>query len=236
MTARDESLFRTASLTVESLVSSFSLSGDVSNDARRDIFWEATTIMLGEPNPELEIDASGTIVKKVNVNLQGGYGLGDTIPAGDIVVLDIDYDQPSTVTFHANEPGSGAPAGHIFGNAGLFQLQHTWDYVRITNRSNRRLITNLIDVVDGGTTIDIRVTSRPGPVDSPANGTSLSETPPGATIEFDLDHTFPETEVAIQNLNTGVADSDIVIDGNIENPIGTTIINNVRGNIFSGTD
>ena len=113
---------------------------------------------------------------------------------------------PEAAEFLATEQmeldGEDTPLGEIWGNAGLFEIQHTWDYVRITNYSTRNLVTNLIDVVDGGAVVDVRVDNIPGPTGSPGDGTSIDEdTVPGETFELDFDHTFPETQVEIQNLN-----------------------------------
>ena len=107
-----------------------------------------------------------------------------------------------------------------------------------TNRSDRDLIVNLVDVVDGGNvTIDVEVDNIPGPTNSPGDNVSLDEDDaPGDTFEFDIDHTFPETQVEIQNLESSVAGSDIILDGRIENPIGRLYVNNVRGDILAGSD
>ena len=135
--------------------------------ARRQIFWAAYVIMLGEPNPEVEIDATGKITKLVNAEVRDDlgivYGLGATIPVGrEIVVQDLIYDEPANARFSANalpvdldcfnvlglEICAHTPDGEIWGNAGTFEFQDTWDFVHITNRSDRRLRTNVIDVVN----------------------------------------------------------------------------------------
>ena len=65
---------------------------------------------------------------------------------------------------------ASTPIGEIWGNNGLFEIQHTWDDVRLTNYSDRDMITNLIDVYNrGSSTIDIDVENVPGPTDSPAS-------------------------------------------------------------------
>ena len=68
--------------------------------------------MLGEPNPELEVDENGTITKLVNVELAGGWELGETITGSEIEVLDLIYDEPITVKFYANAVSS-APDGEM---------------------------------------------------------------------------------------------------------------------------
>src|SRR5262249_13206319 len=127
--------------------------GDVNRDARRQIYWESTVIMLGEPNPELTVDATGKITKLVNVTVKDengvSYGLGATIAGQRIEVGDIQYDSSGVARFRANSaPVDGATDGEIWGNAGLFDYQETWDYVRIFNYSSKTLVTHLIDVVN----------------------------------------------------------------------------------------
>ena len=221
-------------------------------NAYRRIYWETTTIMLGEPNPVLVVDQNGKITKLVNVTVKdelgNSYALDSIIPVGrEIHVGDIQYNSSGFVRFRANKP-TGAPDSEIWGNAGLFDFQETWDYVQILNSSDRKLVTHLIDVVNGANSAIIRIDVNhvPGGVDSPANNQSISESgASGSTFEFDIVHSFVPTLVEIRNLQPGsVASSDIVLEGRltavqsgeeagvtIENPIGTTIVDNRRGNI-----
>jgi hypothetical protein len=71
------------------------------------------------------------------------------------------------VTFFANAVGGGVPDGQIWGNAGLSRDPAHWDYVRLFNYSDKDLVTNLIDVVDGGGIIDIKVDVIHGPTNTP---------------------------------------------------------------------
>ncbi len=134
----------------------------------------------------------------------------------------------------------------IWGSAGEFQIKETWDSVTITNYSDRKLVTNDINVVSsGGALIEVSVNTIPGPPSAPANGVPISPlyaagVPNASTFEFDIHHLFPKTLVEVTNLHPvgGTAGgSDIVLDGSIENPIGRTEIQNVRGNVYadSGT-
>ncbi|MGK2853884.1 MAG: hypothetical protein ACSLE3_07225, partial [Microbacteriaceae bacterium] len=127
--------------------------------AQRFFFWEATVILLGEPNPVLVVDASGTIVAQTrNVYVRaydpvahtysGPLGVGAQIAVGQwIVVGDLVYDEGGTIHFQANNVGSLGPDSQILGNAGAVQIKHTWDSVLISNSSSRRLVVNDIDVV-----------------------------------------------------------------------------------------
>ena len=233
-------------------------------NARREIFWEATTIMLGEANPVLVIDSTGKITEMVNVTVKddtgASYGLGDTIPEGrKIEVGDIQYNTGGVARFQANDlafdDGSdlkAAPDSQIWGNAGLFDYQETFDYVHIDNSSDRELVTHLIDVVNGKQSplITVSVDHIPGPTDNPANDVSLAENADsGSTFEFDVVHTFLPTAIEIRNLQPGgIAPSNIVLAGRltaynpndptdvtgvtIENPLGTTLIDDQRGSIL----
>ena len=204
-----------------------------------------------EPGPDRRRERQDHEARQLSVTDENGnpYGLVDTIPAGhQIWVGDIQYDTSGFARFRADHV-SGAPDSEIWGNAGLFDFQETWDYVQILNSSDRTLVTHLIDVVNGNNSAIIRidVDHVPGPVNSPADDTSISETgASGSTFEFDIKHSFVPTLVEIRNLQPGgIAASNIVLEGalatphngedtdvTIENPIGTTIVDNQRGNII----
>ena len=214
----------------------------------RSIYWESSVVLLASPNPELTVDSSGRITRLVNVTVHdcnggscsGPLSLGQTIASGDtIAVDDILNNQSAQVLFEANNLGSvdgqGTPAGNIWGASGLFQLQHTWDFVKLLNSSDRALLVHAIDVVNlgAGAVVTVDVQHIPGPTGE----TSQTETAPGTTFEFDIQHTFPPTLVQIEGLQPGaVSTSTITLDGTITNPIGTTQIENERGSILNGPD
>jgi len=175
-----------------------------------------------------------------------------------IVVGDLIYDESGLVTFDTNgaedvnSHAGGSDDNHsvIYGNAGEIWVQELWDSVTITNYSDRRLVINDIDVTSGPNdpVITINVDDVPGPITgagTPANGDpNKDDDPPSlelsesskTTFEFDLLHKFPTTDVQIRNLQPvgfTVGNSDIYLDGDIENPIGRTYIQNVRGNILA---
>ena len=212
-----------------------------SKNALREIFWESTVVMLGEANPELVVDAAGRIIKKVNIDVVGGYQLGDIIGTAEIVIGALDYDTVPKASFFANAL-SGAPLAQVWGNAGSFEYKRTWDFVKITNNSGKNLRTNLIDVVAFGGSIDIAVDVIHGPTNSPANNVPLNpDNPnlpgPNPTFEFDLVQSFARTIIEIRNLQPGgIGTSQVILDGRIENPIGSTIIENQRGSILADPD
>src|SRR5262249_37446894 len=128
---------------------------------KREIFWEVRVIMLGEPNPELDVDASGNITKLVNLTVDDGTNtfvddpFTDTHTVGTLTgttmnVHDIIYDHGAQARFLANDLSglSGAPGGEIWGDLGRFEFQQTWDYVKLLNSSSLNLAVNKINVVD----------------------------------------------------------------------------------------
>jgi hypothetical protein len=97
--------------------------------------------------------------------------------------------------------------------------------VTITNLSDRPLETHLIETLDtnGGPAIDFSFDNIPAATDtSPA-------------LQFDIKHIFPFPVVSVLNLQPGsVANSSYTVDGKINNPIGTTVLRNQRGDILPG--
>lgn len=112
----------------------------------RDIYWEAHVILLGEPNPELEIDADGTITKLTNIEFLGvnaGKTVGQQLVPYNgnyqVILDDIVYDEAGEANFFASAI-SGEEDGRIWGNRGLFESQRTWNSVKITNASQFDLV------------------------------------------------------------------------------------------------
>ncbi|WP_292324641.1 hypothetical protein, partial [Mesorhizobium sp.] len=225
--------------------------GSESTDRNRDIFWEAHVILLGEPNPELEIDKDGVITKLANINFLGvnaGKTIGDTLVAANatnpqVIIDDIVYDSAGKLTFYAN--AVSGDNGRIWGNHGLVDSQRTWDSVKITNSSKFDLVINHIDTLDGSSVVDIKVDTIYGdtgnnPADNnislhPDDPTKRADgvTPATPTFEFDVNLRHPQTDVRIINLAAaGVPNSDILLYRGIENTLGFTKIENQRGNIF----
>ena len=229
--------------------------GGSSFNPRREIFWEAH-VVLAPRSPVVIVDASGTITALVNATvrsldpntlaLSGPLAIGDTIPVGNwISVDDLINSGGGAGSFNANDlgshDGSTAPLGVIWGNHGLMEIQETWSKVTLQNFSNRTLETHAINVVGAAPVeLDIHVDTIPGGVDTPPNDVSLDENTPGTTFEFDIKHLFASTLITISNALPGHVSApdtnDVVLDGTITNPIGTTLLENEGGNILSGPD
>jgi len=173
----------------------------------------------------------------------------------DVAAAFVERDETGMVKFETNgredlnakAGGSDNNESVIYGNAGEIYVQELWDSVLITNDSNRKLVINDIDVTSGPNDPDIDIIADTVPENetgAPANADPAQDNDPGAvehpentspkTFEFDILHKFPTTDVQILNQQPGaIGDSDIVLDGDIENPIGRTYIKNDRGNLFS---
>ncbi|HEX5858517.1 MAG TPA: hypothetical protein VFY91_10470, partial [Microbacterium sp.] len=188
-------------------------------NAVRTIFWEADVI-LHAANPTLIVDAAGRITKlyavTVRDELNNLYGLGDVIPAGrTIVVADIINSGGGVATFFANVV---SPDSVLTGTLGSFRVQNTFDFVRLHNFSSRHMQVNAIQV---------------------ANLANV-----GATVNLQLDDSvafrfsirpplFLPTEVDITNFD-GPGTPDLILNGLIDNPIGSTRVVNQHGDILAG--
>ncbi|MGN6125220.1 MAG: beta strand repeat-containing protein, partial [Humibacter sp.] len=204
--------------------------GSDTNNAQRTIVWNAT-VYLHAPDPQLEIDATGTITKLYGVvvkdDLGNTYALGSTIPIGRIIeVQNIANTGGATVIFHANTPttqpnNATAPASTLTGTAGSFTVQNTFDFVRLYNHSSRSMVVHGVGVVNLTGTV---ATMQIEVVDSSAFRFSV-----GTPI-------FTPTAADIENYLDGGGTPQLVIDGWIYNPIGSTRIDNQHGDILAGPD
>jgi len=200
-------------------------SGGSSANANRTISWDSK-VFLVSPLPVLTVDQSGVIsaMKVVTVKDEGGtsYGKGDNILGHTIEVQDLVNSAGGTVNFTAgnigSQDGSAPPASTITGSQGLFVVEHTWPTVDITNNSPDAMVIHRIEVLSTvGATINVEINT--------------------ITVQFDVRHEYLATQVNLENLQPGaVGSSSLTIDGYIDNPIGTTFIQNQRGDILAGPD
>ncbi|MGH3371602.1 MAG: hypothetical protein ACRDPR_16545, partial [Nocardioidaceae bacterium] len=249
-----DAFFRTADLQVFSLANNITISrtrdkdggafdggsrgGDETKDVRLEIDWESTAILLGEPNPEIEIDASGTVVKLVNITGYDGAGsplvVGGTVGAGDITLDDIIYDQGGNVLFSANDVGDNGPNSEIWGNAAIFDFQETWDHVTIVNRSAHDIYVMDIDVVKPVSSNQIQIDVMNIPDDQtppPSSSFRVDDVAKGDRFHFEIIHSYIETVVAITADQASGTDWDVKLNGVIHNAIGQTYITAANGDI-----
>ncbi|MBI1398269.1 MAG: LEPR-XLL domain-containing protein, partial [Betaproteobacteria bacterium] len=181
----------------------------------RYLTWNADTVLLSAPTPELLVNENGAIV------IERGL---DAVDEGTrIVVNDLsNAGNAGRATFRVNPATwevsvlgtsiKGGVTGRIDGDQGTVTVRHTWETVEITNLSAKDLVINDIDPVDS--------TGR-GVVDIQADENLL---------RFDISHDYGPTRIDIRNL--GAAGSpDVILNGVIDNPIGTTNLVNVRGDV-----
>ena len=210
---------------VEATNSSVTDTGDGTVD--RDIVWDADVVISSGPSPELEINASGAIVKAINVSVDDSAGDASagastkttgSILSNDIVVNNVYNDDPGEAVFDST-------GGDVSGGSGTFYFGDTYESVKITNESGKKLVINDIDVVarSGNPKVDI---------------TAATDHDNAITLQFDLRRTVASSLIDITNLSS----ADILFQGtgrsvygtaSIENPIGETRIWNTGGNILS---
>ena len=216
---------------------------DVVNTAGRHIVWNADVYLLGEPNPLLIVDSTGTIIAKtynVTVHASGGggaLGIGGVIPVGQTIVIDpIIYDELPSALFVANHVDS--QASHIDGSTGVFYMQETWDSVTILNSSDRPILflgTNDPQQISINT-LNAAMSQTPEAIIniSVDQGPSIADP---LSFQFDVKHIYPATDLRIESIRGPPATGfDLTIEGDIWNIVGSTIITNDRGSIFVGTD
>ncbi|MEO6494544.1 MAG: hypothetical protein ABIP99_17070 [Ilumatobacteraceae bacterium] len=212
----------------------------------RDILWESTVYLLGEPNPILIVDASGRIIAKTdNVTVRATefgtpLGIGDVVSGGTIFVDPILYDQKPEALFEANHQASctSACTGLIHGLLGIFFMQETWNSVLIRNSSDKAVVLKGTAASPSVSinTLNSHLTTTPEAVINVSvdNG---PHAPPATAWFWKIEHIFPATDVVIESLRSAATTGfDITIDGDIVNNIGSLRITNDRGSILRGSD
>ncbi|MCW5625825.1 MAG: hypothetical protein KIT73_14025, partial [Burkholderiales bacterium] len=181
----------------------------------RHITWDADTVLLAAPTPELLVNAAGNIVV--------AKGIVAVDDGTRIVVDDLSNDgNAGRATFRVNPATWTIPIvnltqgvdGRIDGNLGTLTVRHSWESVDITNLSSKDLVINGIDPFDRTGTAQVRI-------DADEN-----------ELHFDIAHDYGPTRIDIANLGvTGTP--DIILNGVIDNPLGLTRVVNARGDIRS---
>jgi hypothetical protein len=184
----------------------------------RGIDWNAD-VYLHAPDPTLVVDASGRIVKLYGLTVRDDLGtvyiLGQTIPAGRTIVVDpIENTGGGRATYFVNNPGGGQD-GVITGTEGTLHVQNTFDVVRLYNFSGLDLEVNGISVVNLdhiGATVDVQAEQS-------------------GAFRFHIGKPiFTPTFVDIANW-AGPGTADLILNGAIDNPIGTTSVIDEHGDI-----
>jgi len=213
-----------------------------------DITWDANVYILGSANPVLEVDSNGLITTKTdNITVKQGTTVknqGDTITGAFSVedisngiqvrfegrnpyaaVNTVDYTNIDTVIRSTNS-GILSPSTATFNwstHAPLFTFNDTFGSVRLINGSAHTMTVNGINVVSSGQT-------DPNIIIVMKDGTEASGTP---YFRFNLAHNYAASTVTIHNTNS--SGPEIYLNKLINNPIGTTDIQNISGGILWGS-
>ncbi|MCB1998993.1 MAG: LEPR-XLL domain-containing protein, partial [Rhodoferax sp.] len=187
--------------------------GELKDNQTRKVTWNADVHILGQ-SPELVIGAHGEILKAVNVSVRtaaNAQQTSGTIAAGEAEVFVNDLRNSSSGQVYFNDGGDATGDGtvSIGGSGSTWDFSDTYRQVLITNHSNKTLRINNIDVVNtvANPLVDL-------------NGKNVS-------LTFAVDRVVTPTLVQILNLST----SDVILNGAINDPIGSTVIRNSGGAI-----
>ena len=179
----------------------------------RTVNWNADVHILGQ-SPELVIGANGEILKAVNVSVRtaaNAQQTSGTIAAGEAEVFVNDLRNSSSGQVYFNDAGDAVGTGtvSISGSGSTWDFSDTYRQVLITNHSNKTLRINNIDVVNtvANPLVDL-------------NGRNVS-------LTFAIDRVVTPTLVQVLNLSS----SDVILNGTINDPIGSTVIRNSGGAI-----
>ncbi|NBP89233.1 MAG: hypothetical protein EBU59_12205, partial [Planctomycetia bacterium] len=112
--------------------------------------------------------------------------------------------------------GLTAPTGKLTGNSGTFSSGTVLPSVTITNRSNNNLVLGDIDLANALAVPDVTLTAEE------------------VSLEFDVASLAPAGEMKILVANEG--SGDVLVDGLVNNPVGSITIENTQGSILAGSD
>ena len=177
-----------------------------------DITFDANVTLGASINPLVEVDSSGTVTKLREATLSDGtriLGIGDTVSTGQLVVSDITNNAKGSVSFEAVNGSVTGDTNWVFNTS--------FDRVDLINRSTATLSVGNIDTYNKTTdTPSISVMARDGMASLNTNITTNAEL----------------AVVLISSSGTG----DILLRGDIDNPMGTTTIQatGVGADITSG--
>ncbi len=183
------------------------------------ITWDANVVInSGAQNATLTIDSTGKITQDDNVTVTDSsnnvLSVGDTVPAASVVNTNSTAQQATAYFFGQTTVSNSANP--------LFTFNDALQGVHITNSSDRPLNIENIEVVPLNPVSEVRL-------DGPNLQTSNGAVP----FNFNIAHGQGAAIVDIENINPTQTPSDITLSGVIDNPVGQTIIKNLRGNIES---
>ncbi|MGA7147432.1 MAG: hypothetical protein WBX17_02955, partial [Microbacterium sp.] len=241
ITAHRSAMVKTAALLVQALQSAVvvnatssrsgaafdggSQSSPESASTSRTIQWSADVI-LHSPTPLLVIDEDGRVVELHGLTASANGStltVGSLVASGAIIeVAPIENDGGGEARFIANHGSHPAVVQRVVydgvAHDGTWRIQSTFDSVTIHNHSDRELHIDRISVanLDANPAADVDIVS-----------------PDSEGFRFRIAKPlFPPTLIDIANLGTP-GDRDLVLEGLIDNPIGTTTIVNDEGDVLA---
>ena len=192
-------------------------------DLIRNIAWNASILILGEPNPELTIGSTGAILKQVGItfsqNPNGTYVINDIINQGSLAGMITFSIAGSTYDSNPTIANTTITSSGVLTGAPQIVFQTGFGFVAISNATGNSLEINEINAVDpvidftGDIIYDVPNASAFAPV---------TTSTPGHTV--------------ITIANTANAPADITFEKLIYNPFGTTSAITDGGNIISGSN
>ncbi|MFL5864389.1 MAG: hypothetical protein ACJ780_27065, partial [Solirubrobacteraceae bacterium] len=228
---------------------------DGTNDLQqtRDFNWNTVVYLLGDPDPVLSIDSSGTIIAKssdvtvsTNSNLSSPLSTGQTIQPGQtIYVGPILYTDAPKALFTANSVGS---AGGQDNNSTIesangsnntpaeFIVQDSWDSVTVLNQSDRPMV---MEGTGGLSSLAIETVNE-NLVNNPTAAGVIDisvdrGSDPDSNFQFGVLQAFIPTIVSVKSIRGPPATGfPLTFGGGIDNIIGTTTIENDRGDLVIG--
>jgi hypothetical protein len=181
------------------------------------IGWDSNLVLLSGPSPDLMIDASGQIVRAINVSVNGGQRSGQV--SGPITVDPIANNGRGQALFQSSEQNGGSVIATSLASGPLFTFRETFPAVTILDESRYSLTLGDINVVNTATL-------------EPGNQVTLD----GNTVsgfQFSVNHDFKPTTIDVTAYDQDFSStSDIRINGTINNPIGFTNLYNYNGSIY----
>ncbi len=191
----------------------------------RTIHWNANVV---SPAP-----AAGTVLMvDANGNVEPSSTITPTITPTQIIVPDIGNTAGGLVVFYVDQfltygfskhETNDSNLGLIDGNEATFFYQQTPSAITLLNDSTKDLVVNNIECADSGN-LD---PDNPNVEINVADDNTLFD-----AFAFNVVYTYAPTLVDIENTST-VDAPNIILQGSIDNPIGTTKIINASGSIQS---
>ena len=205
-------------------------SGSTTNTQAASIPWNANVRIVSNPalGPTLIINSNGSVTTDTGIT----YTIsGNTIYVNDITNNgrgQVYFDAPSGNVVGGDNPngssGQIGVTGTTEATAGTWSFDSTLGAVKIINNSPMNLYINNINVVNQGTSAGYDVYlqgSTSGPI----------------PLKFKIRTSVDPTLITIENLGGGPGTSllapGLILNGTINNPIGTTTIIDTYGNITS---